>query len=543
MDATGRQRHRISGLCAIVLALVLGACSGAGQHSGPTLEQLQAALARSLLGSLDREQPARVQVSAGAPEEVLRVLYENRDFEPIWVDSHGANERGRQLLARLSDADVDALNPEHYGLAEILDPLAAGDIDGLASAELYFSRALMRYAADLKGERPDDAMVVAVASSVADFSRYLDSLLPQDPDYRRLRAAMRLYLGIANEGGWPTMPEGPALRLGVTDARILLLRRRLGATGDLAAAEARSESEVFDATIEAALRRFQSRHGLAEDGLVGANTLAALNVPIADRIAEIAANLEQRRNETPKSGDRAVIVNIAAQELRLIEDGTEILRSRTIIGREGWETPLLSSEIRAVEINPTWTVPRRIALEEILPAARKAGPGYFDRRGYRLFDAGMRELDTAAIEWEKISDDYLPYVLRQDAGGANALGRVKFLFPNDQDIYLHDTPGRALFKRPVRAFSHGCVRVEKADELAVLLLGSGAGWGEADYQRVLRSGRTVRVRLNDPMPVHLVSFTVWVEADGTVQFRNDPYTRQDPEHDTARPQDGEGNYL
>lgn len=523
MDAKRKTEHRKFGLCAVVAALALAACSGDKPLAGPTDEQLRETLARSLLATQEAPPPQSDLDAAAILGQGLQTLYEDRAFHPIWVGPGGANERGQQLLARLSEADIDALNPERYSLQDILDPLASGDADGLVSAELYFSRALMRYATDLQGRPAGDVMVLAAAGTASNFGHYLDSLIPRDPVYRRLRAAMRLYRGIADEGGWLIIPGGPTLRRGVSDPRTLVLRHRLGTTGDLAAADARSRSELFDEAVEAALRRFQDRHGLNADGIVGRHTLEVLNVPAEERISQIAESLERHRSNPTEFGDRALVVNIAAQELVLIENGMEVLKSRTIVGRSGWETPLLNSEIRSIEINPTWTVPRQIALEEILPAVRKAGQEYLEKRGYRLFDARMQELDVAAIDWAKIGDHYMPFVLRQDAGRGNALGRVKFLFPNDEDVYLHDTPGRALFKRPTRAFSHGCVRVEKADDLAVQLLGASAGWREADYREALRSGKTIRVRLNDPMPLYLVSVTVWVEEDGTVQFRDDPY--------------------
>ncbi len=543
MDVKGRASQRRLGVCAVAAALVLGACSASPLTAGPTAEELRVALAQSFVADHDVPHRQSLAEAATAAGHILHTVYQTRDFKPIWVGPGGANERGLLLLKRLSDAGSDALNPERYGLQKILDPLAAGDADALASAELYFSRALMRYAADLQGAREGDAAIITAAGSAMDFSDYLDSLIPRDPAYRRLRAAMALYRGIASEGGWQTIPAGTMLRRGMTDPRILLLRHRLGTTGDLAAPAARAESEVFDEAVEAALRRFQDRHGLQVDGMAGPLTVEALNVPVEVRIAQIARNLEQRRIDTAGYGEQAVVVNIAAQELVMIDGGAEVLRSRTIIGQPDWQTPLLSSQIRAIEINPTWTVPRKIALDEILPQARENSAEYFGKRGYRLFDAEMRQIDATTIEWERIGDNYMPYVLRQDAGERNALGRVKFLFPNGQDIYLHDTPGRALFKRATRTFSHGCVRVEKAHDLAILLLRIGSGWDAADYRKALYSGKTTRVRLNRPVPLFLVTVTAWVEEDGTVQFRNDPYQRETLNINKIKPGGALGNVL
>jgi len=545
MDAKGRAMNGSLRLCAVLAALTLGACAGSGPGpvAGLTFEQLRAMLAQSLGAAAEVPRPQTDARAAMAEDRSLHTVYANRDFRPIWVGPDGANERGLQLLGWLSDAEIDALDPDRYDLEQILDPLAAGDAQGLVSAELYFSRALMRYTADLRGNREVDVTVLAAAGSATDIGRYLDSLIPRDPGYRRMRAAMRLYRGIAEEGGWLIIPPGPTLRRGVADPRMLVLRHRLGVTGDLAAPDARSDSEIFDEAVEAALRRFQARHGLKDDGIAGPRTLVALNVTVEDRIAQLAKSLERLRSASTEIGDRAVIVNIAAQEMVLIQDGEEVLKSRTIVGQPDWATPLLSSEIRTIVINPTWTVPRKIAIEEIFPLARKAGPGYFDKRGYRLFDAKMQELDATAIEWEKIDENYMPYVLRQDAGEANALGRVKFLFDNEYSIYLHDTPGRSLFSKSVRTLSHGCVRVEKADALAIYLLRTQAGWSEADYRKALRSGSTRYVRLRDPLPLHIVSVTAWVDRDGTVQFRDEPYREETPSIGKSRPHGAGGNVL
>lgn len=535
MYSPGTRSPKILGLCAVVAAVTLGACTGPRPAEGPSDEDLRLALAETLVVSRDTL-PADSQggrIPHG--ERLLKSVYRDRDFSPIWVGPEGANERGRQLLAHLSTADLDALDPGRYDVDAILDPLAVGDADALASAEIYFSRALMRYAADLRGDDRRDATVVAAAGTATDFSGYLDSLIPREPAYRRLRAAMRLYRGIAEEGGWSPIPDGSILRQGVSDSRVIPLRRRLGATGDLPAPQARSNSLLFDEAVLAAVERFQQRHGLDADGIVGEGTLRTLNAPVDERIAKIADNLTQRRAGGMGFGERALIVNIAAQELILIEGGKEVLRSRTIVGQPDWRTPLLSSEVRSIEVNPTWTVPRKIALQEIVPMAAENGPDYLKARGYRLFDAMSREVDAAEIEWETLTNDYLPFILRQDAGPGNALGRVKFLFPNDEDIYLHDTPGRALFQKASRALSHGCVRVEKADELAIRLLHSGARWSKSDYERALSRGKTVRIRLNRPMPLYLVSFTAWVEENGVVQFRVDPYGMAEPGKNKSKP--------
>ena len=518
------------GLCAALAALALAACATpqppAPTATGPTEAELRAALAESLAAPETRH-PAALAEYMKAQDRALAPLYEARGFDPIWVDENGATERGVELFRRLAEAEADALNPDRYVLSEIAAPLGDGDAGSLASAELYFSRALMRYAADLRGIDNYDPVVVALAGSTLDFGAYLDTLAPANPDYRRLRAAMKLYMAIEEDGGWTLIPRGGKLKRGMSGVRVLDLRSRLGATGDLAATDALSGSRLFDRKLAAAVKKFQARHGLVADGIAGKRTLAALNVPVRDRIATLAGNLEQYRNSDLRFGDRAVIVNVTAAELVVIEDGEVVLRSRTIVGKQGWRTPLMSSTITSIELNPTWTVPRSITLSEIVPTVGKRGDGYLRKRGFRLFDMKSRELDMSAIDWSKVDENHLPFILRQDPGPRNALGHVKFLFPNDQDIYLHDTPSRRLFARANRAVSHGCVRVRKADALALVLLRHDKGWDRKAYEQALADGTTIRLKLSHPMPLHLVSFTAWVEADGTVQFRK-PYSTAKP---------------
>lgn len=271
-----------------------------------------------------------------------------------------------------------------------------------------------------------------------------------------------------------------------------------------------------------AVERFQRCHGLTPDGAVGARTLAALNLPAAARARQLAANLRLQRKPESRFGDRAIVVNVAAFELIMYDGGKEVLRSRTIIGQPDWETPRLTSEIRWLEINPTWSVPRNIAVRDIMPKLRRDGTDYLDKRGFRLFDVQSRALDAATVDLAAIKGDRMPFILRQDPGPRNPLGNVKFMFPNDESIYLHDTPSRRLFKRADRAMSHGCVRVESAAKLALLLLRE-EGWTAANYKKVLKAGKTYRVKLHNPMPLHIVTWTAWVDAHGTVQFRNDPY--------------------
>ena len=464
-------------------------------------------------------------IAAGwtAPADVTAAaIYRNRHYRPLWVTSEGRfTPQGVMLIERLAGAGMDALNPADYRVDKIRAVMAQGDMVGLSAAELLLSDALLRYSADLRDQTDLDISVLGHAASAEDFGAFLDGLSPSDPAYRRLRTALVKYNSIIMVGGWETIPAGGTLRPGASDSRVPALRRRLALSGDLPEG-ATTEALQYDDELKEAVKRFQARHGLTPDGVMGARSLVVLNVPAKTRARQIAENLRLMRKPESRFGDRAIVVNVAAFELVMYDGGEEVLRSRTIVGQPDWETPRMGSELQWLEINPTWSVPRRIANEEILPKLRRGGVEYLDKRGFRLFDAKSRELNSETMDLESIKGDSLPFFLRQDPGPRNPLGTVKFMFPNDESIYLHDTPSQRPFSQTNRAVSHGCVRVEAAASLAMLLL-QDEGWTQADYDRILQSGKTHRVRLHNPMPIHIVTRTVWVDADNNIQFRNDPY--------------------
>jgi murein L,D-transpeptidase YcbB/YkuD len=279
--------------------------------------------------------------------------------------------------------------------------------------------------------------------------------------------------------------------------------------------------EVFDSILEQAVGRFQELHGLVPDGVVGRSTLAALNVSARVMADQLAANLA-RETALPRLEPRHILVNIPAFTLELAEAGHPRLRLRVIVGRPDWPTPILSSRIEEVVFAPVWSIPRSIALEEILPRARE-DPAYFQRTRTRVFEPasrGGREIDPARVDWSRMSPDQFAYQLVQEPGPLNPLGGVKLVFPSPYTVYLHDTPARELFNRTRRTFSHGCVRVEGIARLVGYLL---PDWSPDSIRTALSAGRNRRVRVPDPIPIHLVYRTAWVEADGLVAFRDDVY--------------------
>jgi murein L,D-transpeptidase YcbB/YkuD len=319
----------------------------------------------------------------------------------------------------------------------------------------------------------------------------------------------------------PPIAAQPTLRPGASDARVPALRTHLIASGDLDSIAA-SDSLDYDSMLEAAVRSFQARMGLASDGVAGAGTIAELNVPIADRIRQLRVNLDRGRVLLQDLPDEFVIVNIAGYSVYFVRGQQIVWQGRAQVGKPYRRTPIFRSEISYVVLNPTWTVPPGIIEKDILPAAQR-DPSSITHKGLRVLDKDGRELDPASIDWSRYRSGYIPYTLRQDPGPSNALGRVKLMFPNPYLVYLHDTPSQGLFERSDRAFSSGCVRVERALELTQLVLNDPQQWNAASIASAVQRGdiRTVTLRKN--IPVLLAYWTAWVDAQGRMNFRHDIY--------------------
>jgi murein L,D-transpeptidase YcbB/YkuD len=338
--------------------------------------------------------------------------------------------------------------------------------------------------------------------------------------YERFKAALAEYRALEAAGGWPTVPTGPTLRLGMTDERVAVLAARLAVTNDLTSEDAGAAGTFYDETIAAGVRRFQARHGLAADGAVGPATLAALRVPVAARIEQLRVNLERARWVFYDPESEFLVVNIAGFQLYHVRRGEIVWRTRVQVGRPYRQTPIFRAEMTYLVVNPTWTVPPGILRNDILPAVRRDS-GYLAARNIDVFDQNGARVDPATVDWNGRRS--FPYRFVQRPGPDNALGRIKFMFPNEHAVYLHDTPSRDLFERDSRAFSSGCIRVENPFELSKLLLGSARA--EERFEALQKSGRTETVFLDKPMPVLLLYWTAEVDAEGRVSFFSDLYER------------------
>ena len=474
----------------------------------------------------------------------LPEFYRQRDYQLAW-SAHMDNARA--LSERILTSHEEGLVPADYHAAEIRKLLAESSGKQFPEArqvdlDIMLSEALARYAYHLrfgkvnpenldadwniqrsfKGQDP----VVELQSVIdsADLAAQLDASTTQLPVYKQFQQALASYEVIRIAGGWPAIPEGQTIKPGMQDARAPLLRQRLQITGDLPAAATANSSFEYDATLEEAVKHFQLRHGLDADGVAGKGTLAAMNVPVDARINQIRVNLDRARWVSQDIPETFVIVDIAGFNARLFRNGEVIWDEPAQVGKPYRKTPVFREDMTYLELNPTWTIPPTILKKDILPKMKK-DPGYLQKKNMQVLTQDGKVVDPGTIDWSSVSAKGFPYIIRQTPGPHNALGRVKFMFPNPHFVYLHDTPSKQLFNRSSRALSSGCIRVRNPFELAGLLLQDQDGWDRAQIDAAVDSLKQQRVSLSEPVPVLLLYWTVNVDADGTVYFKEDIYQR------------------
>jgi L,D-transpeptidase YcbB len=486
--------------------------------------------------------------------EVLPAFYRAREGRPAWIDDPLALSNAASFLDALRRVAEDGLDPANYHLAtleSLLEEVRTARRKGsrkvraemLTDLEMLLTDAFLLCGSHLvhgqvnpetiesewfvKGRVEDLAAVLEKGLQTGDIPGALASLRPRHAVYEGLRKAFRDMRDLAAAGGWPDLPAGPKLVPGDRDPRVPALRRRLAATGDHPDAADVPDPELFDGGVEGSVRAFQRRHGLEPDGVVGVATAAALGVPASVRLRQVRANLERWRWITPDLGERFLIVNVADFRLGIVESGREVLSMPVVVGSAYRRTPDFSGKLSYLEINPTWTVPPKLVREDILPKVRK-DPDYLRKKGFRVFrgwSEEAEEVDGDAVDWAAVDGETLSFRFRQDPGPQNSLGRIKFMFPNKFDVYLHDTPERWLFGRAERDRSSGCIRVERPVDLAAYLLGADPAWTRDKILETIESGETRVVHLRQPLNVHLLYWTAWLDGDGRIQFRNDIYLR------------------
>ena len=540
----------------LIAAALVGCRPAAGQVAVRSPAELVAERIRTRIEAAGVVMELR---AAGEPvyaSLVLPSFYERRLYRPAWSDERGPTRLADDLIEALRRADLEGLRSEDYHLAGIEAVLAAVRVDAKrgpalapdrwAELDLLLTDAFLVYGAHLLAGRvnpetlrpewvsnrrtADIAVVLEAALASGNIAATLDGLDPPEVGYRRLREALARYRRVATAGGWPAIPEGLPLHAGDRGAAVTALRQRLRLEDGLVGEVADQPEDLFDAGLEQALAKFQRRHGLTEDGVVSAATRAELNVSVERRVEQLELNLERWRWLPKDLGRRHIIVNIAAFELEVMDGDSLVMSMRVVVGRPFDRTPVLSDTMRYLVLNPYWHVPSTIATTELLPKLKR-DPSYLARYKLRVFPSSRldaHEIDPATVNWSTITAAHFPYLLRQDPGPRNALGRIKFMFLNKYHVYLHDTPARPLFEETQRDFSHGCIRIQHPIELAVYLLRDDPRWDHDAILAALDDAEDRSVALPEPMPIHLLYWTAWADPDGTIEFLRDIHDRDAP---------------
>ncbi|HYJ34325.1 MAG TPA: L,D-transpeptidase family protein [Candidatus Binatia bacterium] len=467
--------------------------------------------------------------------KALGRFYRARQARPAW-----SGRDAEDIVQAIRGVTADGLNPADYHLKAIeqmvserdngSSPELEGDLDILLSDAVAAMADHVRYGrvrpvtlnaawnVDPREGAPPVEQQLAEIRSAPDLSRAIEARRPNHFIYKGLVRELASLRDIADQGGWPRVASGRPIAPGARDERVAAVRRRLEASGEFRGG-AGADPAHYDAALAKAVRRFQDLHRIPADGVIGPTTVAAMNVPVQERINQVRANLERARWVLNGLRDDFLLVNIPAFKAYLIRDQRRIWEARTQVGDEYMKTPTFRSTMQTVVFNPDWTLPPTIAKYEVLDAMRN-GDNVLMKWGLRIYDRRGREVHPASVDWNA-SPDRFPYTLRQLPGSRNPLGRVKFLFPNKYSIYLHDTPNQRLFAARDRTFSHGCIRVENAMELADLLLRDQIGAG--GVRNAVAEGATRNVALEHPIPVLIVYWTVSVGAKGDVHYANDIY--------------------
>jgi murein L,D-transpeptidase YcbB/YkuD len=474
---------------------------------------------------------------------ITQQFYQNRGDALAWIDGTKPRPAMDELIATLEKADRDGLDPALYSASTLsarrvdagrgfvttkgFEPSEAAELD------VWLTYLFLQYASDLSegvGDlshadpkwqiRDKKADLLALLDKALDdnsVGRTLEDLTPHHPQYVALRDQLAKYREIAAHGGWPTLPSELKLKPNQQNPAVPLLAKRLAITGDYSG-QIDEQALDYGPELQEAVKRFQRRHGLEPDAVVGSAAVAQMNVPVDQRIAEIALNLERWRWLPPTLGDRYILVNIPEFRLEVWDHDRVPLSMRVVVGKKDTPTPIFTDDMTHVVFAPYWNVPTDIVKKETLPSVLK-DPNFLSRTNMEVLDKSGNAIDPSTIDLDNAG----AYRFRQRPGASNSLGLVKFMFPNQFNVYLHDTPADSLFARATRSFSHGCVRLEQPQQLAQYVLGDQPDWTTEKIESAMHAGQEHTVRLTHPIPVYLGYWTARVSADGLLQFRSDLY--------------------
>jgi L,D-transpeptidase YcbB len=532
-----------SACCAIALTLAV-AVAGGGCGRGAAR---QAEVKTSLQRALTQPRPRYVTADAEGKKlwKLTQQFYERRQHAPAWIKGTAPRPTVAELIAALSAASEEGLDPQLYNVSLLeqkrqtasqgflskkgFEPAEAGEHD------VWLTYLYLKYASDLadglsdlaradakwqiRPEKFDPAASLEDALARNRIEESLRELTPDNPQYLALRRVLAEYRTQAAGGGWPTVPANLRLAPGQKSRNVALIAQRLSASGDYKGPAINTgATATYSTDLQEAVKRFQRRHGVTDDGIVSAPVVAEMNVPIDRRISQITLNLERWRWLPRDLGERHIVVNIPEYRLEVWERNQVPLAMRVVVGKQDTQTPIFNDVMTHLVFSPYWNVPPNIAEGETLPEILK-DPGFLDRNSMEVLDSDGNLIDPRSIDLA----DPARYRFRQRPGAHNSLGLVKFMFPNQFNVYLHDTPTDSLFARASRSFSHGCVRLENPMALAEYVLRDQPEWTRERIEEAMNAEQERTVKLRSAIPVYLGYFTARVSADGIMQFRRDVY--------------------
>ncbi len=469
-------------------------------------------------------------------KNIILKMYKENGYQPLWTPISILS-----LANELSAIEMDGLNLGDYYFSQIEAVLSnpsqiAQSPEEAATVDILLTESFLRALYNLDygkvdpelldadhnyaQERQDEAQTPQYLSWIKQgrIDAAFDWARPHSKKYQLLKSALARYLKIKVNGGWPNIPSGKTLKLGQEDERIPLIRSRLYATGDLSTP---AGSNKFDELVDYGIKRFQERHNLEADGVIGPTTLTEMNVPVEKRIAQIRANLDRERWYFPRDIDEYLLVDVADFKIYWMKGQDIYWQSLVQVGKSSTTTPIFRDLIEHIDFNPTWSIPSSIKKLNILPSLQ-VDSSYLDKKGYDLLDDYGNKIDPRDINWDEVSE--MNYTVRQPPGWGNALGKVKFMFPNKHSVFLHDTNQRNYFSRTRRTTSHGCIRLKDPFDFAELLLKHQEGWDRSRIDKLSASNTTTTVKLKTPLPI-LIQYSTITATDNNVIFRNDIYNR------------------
>ena len=473
---------------------------------------------------------------AGKAPDSLQNFYAQRDFKPAWTGDADGEAAAVALRAIIARAHEQGLRDADYRLPPAGKPETG---DKAAAYDIAMTGAALRFANDLQlGRVPPGAVyndavfaeahfdaATGLAEAVAEHhvAKFYADRQPSTPAYRALANALARYQAIADRGGWPALPVKGEIRLESNDTRLPDLIKRLAfEDSEFAAIDHPTANDIRDA-----VKRFQARNALPEDGKLGNGTIAALNITARQRVQQIAANMERWRWLPHQLESRYIAVNVPGQTVKFVRDGKAVLTSEVVVGRKSSPTPITRAMVVAAVVNPPWDIPGDIAARDLLPHLRQ-NPDYLQTKRMVVTNGPKGDPYGRKINWRKVIPAEFPYAIQQLPGPNAALGAVMLDSPNDFDVYLHDTPNKKLFSLTNREISNGCVRVQEIFPLAALALKDDVQQGKAALEKEEKTGKTQRLALDNPLPVYFLYWTAVADADGRVEFLPDLYGRDAP---------------